>query len=60
MIEVEEFMKISECLISNESTFTLIGGVNVMESHDFVLSSCADYVKATKKTRYSIYLQSQL
>lgn len=35
--------------ISNESPFTLFGGVNVLEDLDFALKTCEHYVKVTSK-----------
>lgn len=35
--------------ISNRAPFTLVGGVNVLESEDFALRSCAEYVRVTEK-----------
>ena len=34
---------------SNKKCFTLLGGVNVLESLDFALHSCAEYVRVTQK-----------
>lgn len=35
--------------ISNEKLFTLFGGVNVIESRDFVMSACEKYCEVTQK-----------
>jgi len=35
--------------LSNSSPFTLLGGVNVMESKDFTLRCCEEYVRVTEK-----------
>jgi 2-dehydro-3-deoxyphosphooctonate aldolase (KDO 8-P synthase) len=35
--------------LSNSKPFTLFGGVNVLESHDLALRSCAEYVRVTQK-----------
>jgi 2-dehydro-3-deoxyphosphooctonate aldolase (KDO 8-P synthase) len=35
--------------LSNASPFTLFGGINVLESRDLALRSCAEYVRVTKK-----------
>ncbi len=35
--------------LSNSSPFTLIGGVNVLESEEFALRSCEEYVRVTQK-----------
>lgn len=35
--------------LSNFSTFTLFGGINVLESKDLALRSCAEYVRVTQK-----------
>lgn len=35
--------------ISNSSSFTLFGGINVLESEDLALRSCAEYVRVTHK-----------
>jgi len=34
---------------SNDSCFSLFAGVNVLESEDLALQSCAEYVRVTKK-----------
>jgi 2-dehydro-3-deoxyphosphooctonate aldolase (KDO 8-P synthase) len=35
--------------ISNVTTFTLFGGINVLESHDLALRTCGEYVRVCKK-----------
>lgn len=35
--------------LSNSSPFTLIGGVNVLESEEFALRSCEEFVRVTQK-----------
>jgi len=35
--------------ISNSSAFTLFGGINVLESKELALRSCAEYVRVTQK-----------
>ena len=35
--------------ISNETPFTLFGGINVLESRDFAMKVCEEYVKVTEK-----------
>lgn len=35
--------------VSNDKPFVLFGGINVLESIDLALSSCAEYVKVTEK-----------
>ena len=35
--------------VSNSSSFTLFGGINVLESRDLALRACAEYVRVTRK-----------
>jgi 2-dehydro-3-deoxyphosphooctonate aldolase (KDO 8-P synthase) len=35
--------------ISNKGGFTLFGGINVLESRDFAMKTCEEYVKVTEK-----------
>jgi len=42
-------MKIADKNVSNSSPIALFGGVNVLESKDFALTVCGQYVEATKK-----------
>lgn len=42
-------MKIINKSFSNSSPFTLFGGINVLESQDFALRCCEEYVRVTKK-----------
>nr|WP_293936787.1 3-deoxy-8-phosphooctulonate synthase [Iodobacter sp.] len=43
------FMKINSITQSNSAPFTLFGGINVLESKDFALKTCAEYVRVTQK-----------
>jgi len=36
-------------ITSNSAPFTLFGGINVLESKDFALKTCAEYVRITQK-----------
>jgi 2-dehydro-3-deoxyphosphooctonate aldolase (KDO 8-P synthase) len=40
---------LNELNISNETPFTLFGGINVLESRDFAMKVCEEYVKVTEK-----------
>jgi len=42
-------VRIAELEVSNSLPFTLFGGVNVLESRDFALRVCEEYVKVTAK-----------
>jgi len=42
-------MHINNKIVSNTSPIALFGGVNVLESKDFVLDICGHYVEVTKK-----------
>lgn len=42
-------VRIQNRLISNDSCFTLFGGINVLESRDLALRACAEYVRVTQK-----------
>ncbi|WP_374759882.1 3-deoxy-8-phosphooctulonate synthase [Iodobacter sp.] len=42
-------MKINSITQSNSAPFTLFGGINVLESKDFALKTCAEYVRVTQK-----------
>lgn len=42
-------IKVNNLIISNERPFTLIGGINVLESLDFSLKACEHYVNVTTK-----------
>jgi 2-dehydro-3-deoxyphosphooctonate aldolase (KDO 8-P synthase) len=42
-------MKIANFQVSNDAPFVLFGGVNVLESRDFALSTCAHYVEVTHR-----------
>ncbi|WP_428852422.1 3-deoxy-8-phosphooctulonate synthase [Imbroritus primus] len=42
-------MNISGLEVSNTAPFVLFGGVNVLESKDFALASCAHYVDVTRR-----------
>ena len=35
--------------VSNSGSFTLFGGINVLESRDLALRACAEYVRVTRK-----------
>ena len=35
--------------VSNSQSFTLFGGINVLESRDLALTTCAEYVRVTQK-----------
>ena len=35
--------------VSNSESFTLFGGINVLESRDLALTTCAEYVRVTRK-----------
>ena len=35
--------------VANDKPFTLFGGINVLESLDLALRSCAEYVRVTQK-----------
>ncbi|AMC36359.1 3-deoxy-8-phosphooctulonate synthase [Janthinobacterium sp. B9-8] len=35
--------------IKNSAPFTLFGGINVLESKDFALKTCAEYIRVTQK-----------
>jgi 2-dehydro-3-deoxyphosphooctonate aldolase (KDO 8-P synthase) len=35
--------------INNSSAFTLFGGINALESRDFAIKTCKEYVKVTEK-----------
>ena len=41
--------RIQNRIISNDSCFTLFGGINVLESRDLALRACAEYVRVTQK-----------
>ena len=42
-------VRIQNRIISNDSCFTLFGGINVLESRDLALRACAEYVRVTQK-----------
>ena len=42
-------IKVGSIEVSNDKPFTLIGGINVLESKDFALKTCEEYVKVTSK-----------
>ncbi len=42
-------VQIAHLTIDNSRPFTLLGGVNVLESRDFALSVCEEYVRVTEK-----------
>lgn len=42
-------MKLFSNELSNDSRFTLFGGVNVLESQDFALRVCAEFVRVTRE-----------
>jgi 2-dehydro-3-deoxyphosphooctonate aldolase (KDO 8-P synthase) len=42
-------VRIQNIVISNDSCFTLFGGINVLESRDLALRVCAEYVRVTQK-----------
>ena len=42
-------IKVANLTVSNEKPFTLIGGINVLESKDFALKACEHYVNVTQK-----------
>ena len=44
MVEITEGLN-----VSNSSSFTLFGGINVLESRELALQSCEEYVRVTKK-----------
>ncbi|QKJ66125.1 3-deoxy-8-phosphooctulonate synthase [Deefgea piscis] len=44
-----EFTKNANNSVSNKNKFTLFGGINVLESKDFALKTCAEYVRVTQK-----------
>ena len=35
--------------VSNSESFTLFGGINVLESRDLALTTCDEYVRVTQK-----------
>jgi len=42
-------VKVNDINVSNEGSFTLFGGINVLESRDLALRSCEEYVRVTQK-----------
>ncbi|MBB5608622.1 MULTISPECIES: 3-deoxy-8-phosphooctulonate synthase [unclassified Janthinobacterium] len=42
-------VKVNGINVSNEGSFTLFGGINVLESRDLALRSCEEYVRVTQK-----------
>jgi 2-dehydro-3-deoxyphosphooctonate aldolase (KDO 8-P synthase) len=44
-------IKIENLEVSNEKPFILLGGINVLESRDFALTVCAEYVRVTDKLK---------
>lgn len=42
-------MRLDQVKLSNSSPFVLIGGVNVLESEEFALRSCEEFVRVTQK-----------
>jgi len=42
-------IKVNKLEVSNQSPFTLFGGINVLESRDFAMKTCEEYVKVTEK-----------
>jgi 2-dehydro-3-deoxyphosphooctonate aldolase (KDO 8-P synthase) len=42
-------VKVKGIDVSNEGSFTLFGGINVLESRDLAMRACEEYVRVTKK-----------
>ena len=42
-------VKVNGINVSNEGSFTLFGGINVLESRDLAMRSCEEYVRVTQK-----------
>ncbi|MFZ4874053.1 3-deoxy-8-phosphooctulonate synthase [Janthinobacterium sp. Mn2066] len=42
-------VKVNGINVSNEGSFALFGGINVLESRDLALRSCEEYVRVTQK-----------
>lgn len=42
-------VKVNGIDVSNEGSFTLFGGINVLESRDLAMRACEEYVRVTKK-----------
>ncbi|MGK5078272.1 3-deoxy-8-phosphooctulonate synthase [Janthinobacterium sp. HLX7-2] len=42
-------VKVNGIDVSNEGSFTLFGGINVLESRDLAMRSCEEYVRVTQK-----------
>jgi len=47
--KVLNHIKVNKLEVSNQSPFTLFGGINVLESRDFAMKTCEEYVKVTEK-----------
>lgn len=46
---MNDMVKINNISVSNASAFVLFGGINVLESKEFALRSCEEYVRVTQK-----------